>query len=251
MNRDINTSTSADDGLAFGGYGFTSRMWGLTLDTILSATVVLADGTITTASKNENSDLFWASYFRSSLTVVHCTQTNEQALRGSASSFGIITSLTVSTHIAPSSAAFGTYTWEMDIASATLALSNFQNFADSGIPPELGTELYFFKGPSNGTVTAQYLAGYFGDFGTYNDTVAPFLGTLPEPAASTFASGNWIEGFGALSYPSLNTSAPNTQDTFYAKSVMTPEAEPITQEAIEAFVTYLATEGFAADIVSC
>lgn len=38
-----------------------SRMWGTTLDTILEMEVVLADGTITTASKTQNQDLFWVN----------------------------------------------------------------------------------------------------------------------------------------------------------------------------------------------
>jgi FAD/FMN-containing dehydrogenase len=44
-----------------GGFGYTSRMWGITLDTILSMEVVLADGSITCVSKTENPDLFWVS----------------------------------------------------------------------------------------------------------------------------------------------------------------------------------------------
>ena len=40
-------------------FGFTSRMWGLNLDNIVSATVVLANGTIVEASATNHSDLFW------------------------------------------------------------------------------------------------------------------------------------------------------------------------------------------------
>lgn len=46
---------------AYGGYGFTARMWGLTLDTIQSLDVVLADGTITSVSSASNPDLYWVS----------------------------------------------------------------------------------------------------------------------------------------------------------------------------------------------
>lgn len=42
-----------------------SRMWGTTLDTIVEMEVVLADGTITTASKTKNLDLFWVNLQRS------------------------------------------------------------------------------------------------------------------------------------------------------------------------------------------
>jgi len=44
-----------------GGYGFTSRKWGLTLDTIVALDVVLANGTIVTASGTNYPDLFWVS----------------------------------------------------------------------------------------------------------------------------------------------------------------------------------------------
>jgi len=48
--------------VGYGGYGFTFWMWGLTLDNILSINVVLADGSIKTASSSSNSDLFWVSF---------------------------------------------------------------------------------------------------------------------------------------------------------------------------------------------
>lgn len=44
-----------------GGQGPLSRMYGLTLDHVLEAEVVLADGTITKASAEENPDLFFVS----------------------------------------------------------------------------------------------------------------------------------------------------------------------------------------------
>lgn len=46
---------------AYGGVGFTTRLWGMTLDAIVSMDLVLANGTITTASKDQNSELFWVS----------------------------------------------------------------------------------------------------------------------------------------------------------------------------------------------
>lgn len=47
--------------LAHGGFGFPSRMWGLTLDNIKSLELVLPNGTATKVSDNEQSDLFWVS----------------------------------------------------------------------------------------------------------------------------------------------------------------------------------------------
>ena len=46
---------------SYGGYGFLSRFGGLLLDRVVSAEVVLANGTVVTASKDSHADLFWVS----------------------------------------------------------------------------------------------------------------------------------------------------------------------------------------------
>jgi FAD/FMN-containing dehydrogenase len=45
-----------------GGWGFTSRAWGLTLDHIVEMQVVLANGTEARASPTVNADLYWVSH---------------------------------------------------------------------------------------------------------------------------------------------------------------------------------------------
>lgn len=71
-------------GLALGGgIGVLSRAWGLTCDTVRSAQVVLADGSLVSADAGHNPDLFWA-------------------LRGGGGgSFGVVTSLELATRPAP------------------------------------------------------------------------------------------------------------------------------------------------------
>ncbi|KAF9269183.1 glucooligosaccharide oxidase [Marasmius fiardii PR-910] len=214
---------------AGGGFGFVSRMWGLNLDAVKAAEVVLANGTIATVSTSQNPDLFWG-------------------IRGAASSFGIITALTFKTYPVPTSSVIFRYDWDFDVDGATDAFKSFQNFVDSGIPAELGGELVITRGKSAGRIAIEFFGGYWGPLDSFNATVAPYLSAQPTPSSQSVDTGNWLEGLEVLLYGALNTStAPDPLDTFYAKSIMSPEAEPITKEAARSFFTYLANEGFASN----
>ncbi|KAJ7698355.1 glucooligosaccharide oxidase [Mycena rosella] len=213
----------------YGGFGFTSRIWGLALDVVKSATVVLGNGTIVSASANVNPDLYWA-------------------IRGASPSFGIVTSIEVQTFPAPPSAIVLEYIWnDLGISTAADSITSFQSFAATNVPPELGAELLFTKGSYSGKVNLQLNGAWYGAPELFNATFAPYLNTLPATSSANIFPGSYIDSVVTLASPQgLNTSAaPDESDTFYTKSLMTPSAAPMSAAAIEAFATYMATEGFS------
>lgn len=66
--------------------------------------------------------------------------------------------------------------------------------------------------------------GWYAPFEQLNTTLKPFFDLMPLLRAVSFDTGDYLHSAINLAGGSLNTmNAPDGTDTFYAKSLMTPE----------------------------
>jgi FAD/FMN-containing dehydrogenase len=84
-----------------GGMGWLTRMGGLSIDNLVSARVVTADGQARVASPDENADLFWA-------------------IRGGGGNFGVVTEFQFGLHQVQPIIHFGMLFWSLDQGAAAL-----------------------------------------------------------------------------------------------------------------------------------
>ena len=113
-------SSTGISGLTLGGgHGHLSRRYGLTIDNLIEADVVLADGSFVKASERENADLFWG-------------------LRGGGGNFGIVTSFVFRAH--PVSRVYGgPIFWDIEHASQVMrAYRDFLADAPHSLSPFIG-----------------------------------------------------------------------------------------------------------------
>ena len=139
-----------------GGYGALIGRFGLALDNLLAAEVVLADGRIVVATHDHEEELFWA-------------------LRGGGGNFGVVTAMHHRLHDLPS---VRSGMLLFPFAEAKAVLEHCADIAVSA-PEELTAQLGLVVGP-DGTPVVLVVPTWCGQSGEGEARIAPFLklGTL-------------------------------------------------------------------------
>src|ERR1700726_936685 len=206
-------STTGIAGLALGGgTGYLTRKHGLTIDNLLEADVVLADGRIVTANKSENADLYWG-------------------LRGGGGNFGIVTSFLFQAH--PVNIVYaGPVFW--DLENARTIMQKYRDFLP-GAPEEFGAFIGLktvppvdpFPAEHQGKGACAIIACYNGPAENGQGVRARLLGELPPPLF------NWM---GEMPYPAIQSMF----DPFFPKGLQWywrgDFVKELTDEAIDAHI---------------
>lgn len=162
-----------------GGYGYISHTQGLAMDNLVSADLVLANGSFITASTTQNPDIFWA-------------------LRGAGASFGIITNYKFQTFAAPNSNIVYSYNLNWNQASAKSAYMALQTYANTTMPAEMNMRVFISPGG------VQLEGVYYGTQSAFQAAISPLLSKIGNPSGSSSTMG-WIQGLNNYAYMSLTT----------------------------------------------
>ncbi len=148
-----------------GGMGWLTRKFGLTIDNMLSAEVVTADGQVQRAAPDENPDLFWA-------------------IRGGGGNFGIVTSFEFRLHELDPMVQFGLFFWSLDQGPEALRLAREITAA---MPPDINAVVGAVNAPPAPFVPPEqhFAPGYvllltgFGSAAEHAPLVAQIRESLP------------------------------------------------------------------------
>ena len=210
-----------------GGFGYSSRAWGLALDAIVGLDVVLANGSYVHATSTTYPSIFYA-------------------LRGAADSFGIVTTFYLQTQPAPTSVVNWSFSLPNMFHSAAILTSTFmhlQTFAQNAsvVDRKLGMGMYMDGSGFSISGT------YFGSMANFENFIQPeLLRGLPKPSISSVQSVSWIESLTLLG-GNKTLQEPltgyNAHDDFFAKSVVVPSSSPLTTDALSSYFNYIISSG--------
>jgi FAD/FMN-containing dehydrogenase len=164
-----------------GGTGYLTRRHGLTVDNLLEADVVLADGTFVTASRDQHPDLFWA-------------------IRGGGGNFGVVTSFLFQAH--PVKDVFaGPIFWDATLHGVEV-MTKYRDFMATA-PEDLGIFVGLKTVPPMDPFPREHwnkracaiIGAYNGSTAEGQQVLEPLLSSLPAPLF------NWMS---EMPFPSIN-----------------------------------------------
>ena len=121
----INSTTGLAGLTLGGGFGWLTRKYGMTIDNLVSANMVLADGRQVRATQNENQDLFWA-------------------IRGGGGNFGVVTQFEFELHPVGPEILAGLIVFPFNQAKEVL--TKYRGYMD-GAPRELNAWVILRQAP--------------------------------------------------------------------------------------------------------
>ena len=189
----INSTTGVAGLTLGGGFGWTTRKFGLTVDNLISADLVTADGELVRASEKEHSDLFWA-------------------LRGGGGNFGVVTSFEFKLHALGPEVLSGLIVHPFE--NAAELLRGFRRLANEA-PDELTTWAVMRKAPPlpflpaewHGKEVLIFAACYSGDV-KEGEKATKALRSLGKPIVDVISLHPFI-GWQAAFDPLLSSGARN------------------------------------------
>ena len=206
--------TASDTGIAGltlgGGLGWLSSKYGLTVDNLVSADVVLADGRFATASAVQNEDLFWG-------------------LRGGGGNFGVVTSFEYQLHAVGPTILGGMLLYPL--AKAREMLRFYREFTQKGAPDEL-TMYAGFLNPPGGDTVAALICCYCGPLDKGEDVVRP-LRSFGPPLQDLLGPMPY------MAQQSLTDAALPAGSHYYTKGGFLPD---LTEQAIDVFAEHVTTK---------
>ncbi len=121
----INSTTGVAGLTLGGGFGWLSRKYGMTIDNLVAADVVTADGQLVRASADENPDLFWG-------------------IRGGGGNFGVVTSFEFRLHPVGPEVLAGLIVFPLEQAKSVL--TKYREYVET-IPDEMNVWAVLRKAP--------------------------------------------------------------------------------------------------------
>jgi FAD/FMN-containing dehydrogenase len=220
----INSTTGIAGLTLGGGFGWLTRLHGLTVDNLISAEVITADGQKRHASQKENADLFWA-------------------IRGGGGNFGVVTQFEFGLHPVGPEILAGLLVFPFQQAKQVLA--NYREFMKSA-PEELNVWIVMRQAPPlpflpetvHGKEVVVLAVFYSGDIATGQKMVEKLrgFGSLHGEHVGPLPYSQWQQAFdplltpGARNYWKSHNFTDLSDDAFntmidYAGKLPSPQCE--------------------------